>query len=268
MNFSRFLSFGLALLLLSATLPAQQSTTIDAQAKTLLQHSFAALSGSTSISDVTLSGSARRIAGSDDESGTAVLKALATGESRIDLVFPSGVRTEVRAFPASGPSGSWVGPDGITHVISQHNLWTDSSWFFPVFTLSRLLSDSAYILSYVGHETRNGQAVEHLTTYRQFQAVGAPPGWHPTPLQRLTAMDIYLDSVTLLPSAILLNTHPDRNQALDIPVEIRFSSYQQTSGLTLPLHIQQHFNNALALDIQINNVSLNTGLSTSAFTVQ
>ena len=254
--------------LLSVSLAAQEAATSSPQALALLQKSLATLTGGQSITDITLSGTARRIAGSDDESGTAVLKALATGESRIDLVFPSGVRTEVRAFPASGPSGSWVGPDGITHVISQHNLWTDSSWFFPVFTLSRLLSDSAYILSYVGHETRNGQAVEHLTTYRQFQAVGAPPGWHPTPLQRLTAMDIYLDSVTLLPSAILLNTHPDRNQALDIPVEIRFSSYQQTSGLTLPLHIQQHFNNALALDIQINNVSLNTGLSTSAFTVQ
>src|SRR5580700_10807623 len=147
------------------------------QATALLQQALATLSGGHPLTDVTLSGSAQCIAGSDDESGTVVLKALATGESRLDLTLPSGPRSEVRANSSSGPVGSWSGPDATSHAISQHNLWTDSSWFFPAFTLARLLGDPSYIISYIGHETRNDQAVEHLTVSRQVQATGAPLGW-------------------------------------------------------------------------------------------
>jgi|ERR1700674_29139 len=80
-------------LVLSAT--AQQSPAPPAQAPVLLQSAFAALAGATSVSDVTLTGTARRIAGSDDETGTATLKAV-SGASRLDFSFPSGPRSELR----------------------------------------------------------------------------------------------------------------------------------------------------------------------------
>ncbi|HTF25133.1 MAG TPA: hypothetical protein VK937_14645, partial [Candidatus Limnocylindria bacterium] len=101
--------------LLSITLAAQQTTTSSPQAL-LLQRSAAALSGGQTLTDVTLSGIARRIAGSDDESGTAVLKALVTGESSVDFSFPSGPRSEVRANSTTGPVGSWLAPDGTSHA--------------------------------------------------------------------------------------------------------------------------------------------------------
>jgi len=73
---------------------AQQSTapapTSSPQATTLLAKSAAALKGNAAISDVTLSGTVERIAGSDDETGTAVLKSIATGASSITLSLPSG----------------------------------------------------------------------------------------------------------------------------------------------------------------------------------
>jgi uncharacterized membrane protein len=47
------------------------------QAATLLAQSAAALSGSGTVADVTLNGTAQSIAGSDDETGTVVLKAMA-----------------------------------------------------------------------------------------------------------------------------------------------------------------------------------------------
>jgi hypothetical protein len=215
---------------------------------------------------VTLSGTVRRIAGSTDESGTATLKALATGESRIDLVFPSGPRTEVRSFPNSGPSGSWVGPDGIAHAISQHNLWTDSSWFFPALTIARTLS-AGYIVTHVGHETIGAQPVEHLYVTRQFQAIGAPSTWTPDALQHLAGMDIYLDSTSLLPSSISFKVHPDKNDLIDIPVTIRLSDYRSLGGVQIPFHIQKYFNNSLDLDLQLQNTSINSGLSASSFSL-
>lgn len=145
----------------------QQTTAPTSQGTAFLQRALTALSGGPSLSDITLSGTAQRIAGSDDESGTVVLKALPTGESRMDLTFPSSLRSEIRANSSTSPVGAWSGTDGALHPISQHNLWTDSSWFFPAFTLARLLSDSSYTISDIGPETRNGESVEHLTIFRQ-----------------------------------------------------------------------------------------------------
>src|SRR2546430_2732320 len=97
--------FGLLISTLFLTVPvrAQQTATINPQGALLLQRSRGALAGSTSIADVTLTGTARRIAGSDDETGTVVLKALATGEARADFSFPTGPRSEVYANSDKGP---------------------------------------------------------------------------------------------------------------------------------------------------------------------
>lgn len=251
---------------------AQQTATTSPPAAAtegaaVLQKALAALAPTTRITDVTLSGTARRIAGSDDESGTVLLKALATGESRLDLTFPSGPRTEVRANSPTGPVGSWSGPDATSHSISQHNLWTDSSWFFPAFALARVLNDPSFTISDLGLESRNGQSVEHLAVSRQFQATGAPAG-RTSPLPELSRTDIYLDSTSFLPAAIVFNDHPDRNQTINIPVEIRLSSYQQTNGALIPLHVQQYLNNSLALDFQLSAFAANSGIPSSTFSVQ
>src|SRR5258708_35042937 len=100
---------------------AQQTTIQTPQASVLLQSAFAALVGANPITDVTLTGTARRIAGSDDESGTATLKAV-SGASRVDLNLSSGTRSEVWNNLSGSPVGTWSGPDGVSHQISFHSL--------------------------------------------------------------------------------------------------------------------------------------------------
>jgi hypothetical protein len=148
------------------SLAAQQSPSASPSAIALLQQALRALAGNQSVTDITLTGSARRIAGSDDESGQAVLKALATGESRIDLALPSGTRSEVRVNSANGPVGSWTGPDGVVRPIAYHNLLADTG-LFPAVTLAGFVSSPNSVLSYVGPETRDGAAVTHLSAFRQ-----------------------------------------------------------------------------------------------------
>src|SRR5260221_1779806 len=101
--------------------PQQAAATSSTTTPTLRQ-SLAALVGSASLSDVTLTGSVRRIAGSDDESGTATLKALSTGASRTDLSLSSGPSSEIQNLSAATPAGEWSGPDGVAHPIAFHNL--------------------------------------------------------------------------------------------------------------------------------------------------
>ncbi len=253
----------------------QQQSAPDAQAVSLAQRALGVLTGGRPISDVTLTGSARRIAGSDDETGPAVLKALATGESRMDLNLPSGQRSEVRANSGNGPVGSWSGPDSAQHPISNHNLMADSAWFFPAFAAGKSLGQG-YTASLVGQETRAGQSVIHVTTRRGVVIPSEPaaagdegslPGDTATLMQHLSQVDFFLDPSTLLPVALAFNTHPDNDAGLDIPVEIRFSDYRVVNGAQVPFHVQKFLNNGLVLDLQFQTVTFNAGLSSADFVV-
>jgi len=243
---------------------AQRPSTNANQGPAILQKALLALAPSTSISDITLSGTARRIAGSDDESGTVVLKAISAGASSVNFSFPSGTRSEIQNCSSMPPAGAWSGPDGVSHPIAFQNLLAGPAWFFPAFTIAQGLSSRGYVAIYVGHETRNAQAVEHVSMSQPIASSYDPTGL----FQHLSQVEIYLDSGTLLPAAISLNVHPDDNGLLDIPVEVQFSDYQAVNGSLIPYHVQKLMNNLLILDIQAQSVALNTGLNATTFSVQ
>jgi hypothetical protein len=263
MRVARFLlSFVLAASFLIPTgAQTVSSTSNSPQAVQYLQQALAALSASTPTSDVTLTGTAHYIAGGDDETGTATLKAIA-GASRIDLNLSSGPRSEI--YNCSGaPAGSWSGPDGVSHAMAFHNLLTDPAWFFPAFPITHGLS-AGYAATYIGHETHDGQAVEHVTiskTSASALQAGAPIIAH------LSQMDFFLDSTTFLPAAVTFNIHPDNNELLDIPIEVRFSDYRAVNGVQVPFHVQKFLNNGLILDLQFTTAVLNTGLTAAQFQV-
>jgi hypothetical protein len=247
--------------LLSISVSGQQA--VSSPALLYLQRSLSQLEGNTSISDVALTGSVHRIAGSDDESGSATLKALSSGAARADLSLSSGTISEIHDSSSSGPAGTWSGPDGHSHTIPFHNLLTESAWFFPTFAISRRLA-ADYDVTDIGTETRNGRQVEHLSVSQK--ASQFPPG--APSFQHLTQVDFYLDSQTFLPDAITYNVHPDDNALLDIPVEIDFSDYRPVSGVQIPFHIQKFLNNSLLLDFQVQSAAINSGLPASEFAIQ
>ncbi len=241
---------------------AQQPVAPSVQAAALLQSALIALAGANPVSDVTLSGTAHYIAGSDDETGTATLKAI-VGASRIDLNLSSGPRSEVWNNLSGSPAGTWSGPDGVSHPISFHNLLLiDPGWFFPAFPVSRGLS-SGYVATYVGQETWNSLAVQHLSISQQPTDTSDVAAQ----LQHLSQVDLYLDSSTFLPVAQAFNIHPDDNELLDIPIEVRFSDYRPVNGAQVPFHVQKFLNNGLVLDLQFQTVTLNSGLTASSFSL-
>jgi hypothetical protein len=249
----------------SISLSGQQTTVTSSQGLLYLQRSLSQLVGDTPISDVTLKGSVRRIAGSDDDSGTSTLKAVSSGSSRIDITLPFGELSEVRvASTSSGVVGSWSGPDGVAHAISYYNLLTDPG-LFPAFTFGGLAGSSNAVVTFVGQEARNDASVLHVSAYRQPQQ--SNPSDAPM-MQHLSQIEIFLDPTTLFPTALAYNIHPDDNGLLDIPVEIRFSDYRSVSSAQVPFHVQKFINNTLTLDLQFTSAATNTGLSSSDFSVQ
>jgi hypothetical protein len=255
MRFSRFVLL-LVLLAFARSVTAQQTTASSPQATALLQQSLAALTGGHPLTDVTLSGTARRIAGSDDESGTVVIKALAGTGSLLNLTFPSGPRSEIRNTTSIPIVGSWSGPDSVSHAIADYNLVTDPGWF-PAFALAGFAASQNAIITYVGQETKNGGAVIHITA----SAVGAAF------MQHFSQTEIYLNPSTLLPVAIAYSIHPDNNSSLDIPTEIDYSDYQLFNGSQIPVHIQKLVNNVLNLDLKLSNAVVNSGLTAATFAV-
>lgn len=257
------LSGFLALILILPATAQQSPATIAPEAASLLQRALAALNSGATLTDVTLTGSARRIAGSDDESGTIVLKLLAKGASRVDFAFPSGSRSEIRNATALNPVGSWSGPDGVAHPVAYHNLLADSG-FFPAFTLANFASSPNAVVTLVGPETHNGIAAIHLSASQPPLGLTGKAAELP---QRLSQTEIFLDATSLFPTAITFNIHPDNNLNIDLAVETRFSDYRSINGVQIPFHIEKFLNNGLILDLQLQSATFNSGLTASDFTV-
>jgi len=262
-RFGLFVSFLLLAVPLRSKEAPQSQPPATVQVPVFLQQSLGALTKGMAINDVTLTGSARRVAGSTDETGTATLQALTTGETRVGWSFPSGVQTEILTNSVNGPAGQWIGPDGTSQIIPQHNLFIDPAWFFPALLIYRATSSQSSVLIDVGSEVRDGQPVEHLTMSQQFPGTTTSIS---ALMQHLSETELYVDPSSLLPVAIAFKIHPDKNVLRDIPAEIRFSDYRIVSGAQVPFHVQRYVSGVLTLDLQFQTVALNTGLAPSVVT--
>jgi hypothetical protein len=251
---------------------AQQSTATvvlppvvqrDPQAVSLLQQSLALMTKGVPVTDATLSGSATRTAGSDQESGEVVLQAKGTQESKVALRLSNSTYTEVRNFQDGAPEGSYAGSDSVVYPLAQHNCFTGAAWFLPPLSdLASVIGNPSANISYVGQETWDGVTVQHL---RFWLPVSSPDSAAVQAIAHLSTTEVYLDFTTDLPVAMTFATHPADNSSVDMPVEIRFSNYQQASGILLPWHIQKFVNDSLNLDLTVSSVTINSGLSDSNF---
>jgi hypothetical protein len=242
-----------------------QTSSVAAQGLALAQRALTAMTNGIGVIDVTLTGTAQRIAGSDDETGTITLRARGTAESRMDHVVSGGTRSEVRNSANGAPQGEWIGLDGTAHPMAYHNCQTDAAWFFPALSVQSQLANPNLSVSYVGQETKNQIAVYHLQFILHHTGVSADIA---SRLDPLTATDVYLEASSFLPVAIVTNTHPDNNLLMNIPVEVDFSDYRVVQGVPVPFRIQKFLNGSLSLDVTVQAATVNSGLSDAEFSVQ
>lgn len=93
-----------------------------------------------------------QIAGSDDQTGTVILKSVATGASRSDLSLSSGTFSEVHVPTGNTPQGTWAGPDGVSNPIAYHNLISEPAWSTPAILLAGRLADVTGVFCTSGSE--------------------------------------------------------------------------------------------------------------------
>ncbi len=234
----------------------------DSQALSLAKQSVSAITGGATIVDVTLNGSVTSMIGSEAENGTATLSAKGTGESRVDLMLPTGIRTEVRGVQAGTPKGEWRHGNQSSERMGSRNCATDAVWFFPA--LTSLTGSRDRLLKYVGQEDRNGITVHHIRSYKFDRAL---PQEVALRYEAFTAMDFYLDADTLLPVALSFNVHPDDGSDVNLPVAVEFSSYQTVHGISVPMRVRKYIQGNLLLDFSVSDVALNSGVSDASFAI-
>ncbi|MGO9642361.1 MAG: hypothetical protein ACLP1Y_13780 [Candidatus Acidiferrales bacterium] len=257
----RFLQFLLLILVGSTFLFSQnQPPASDPQAVTLAQQSVAALTGGVSISDVTLNANVTSALGSNSETGTATLRAKGISGSRVDLNLNSGTRSDVRNLANGFPNGTWAKDSAASTQYAQHNCWTDAAWFFPALSSLTQQANNNFVFKYLGQAQHGGVSTQHIQVFQ------VSPGGVLL-FQKLSTMDFYLDSATLLPSAVVFNVHPDKDAGTNIPVEVDFSNYQVVQGVAVPMHIQRYQLGALMLDATVTAVFFNQGLDPSIFSI-
>jgi hypothetical protein len=239
---------------------APQTVARDPQALTLIASSLKALTGGVAVNDVIVQTTAAYVAGSDQQSGNATLAARGNQQSLVQLNLDGGPRQEIR----NGPAGAWSGPDGTAHSTATHNCWTDASWFFPALTLEAVADDPQTSVSYLGLDASKGRPLLHLQVTRTL------PSQSPSVaalILGLSTMDIYFDPQSLLPVVLDFNAHPDVDANTNLPEEIQFGNFQSLSGGLVPFRIQKYLQGSLMLDLVVTNVSINSGVPSSVFTL-
>jgi hypothetical protein len=255
-----------ASLLVSIPVSSQTVVSKNSTAVKLLSAAVSALASGTSISDVTLTGTVTRTAGSDVETGSATLQALGGAESSVSLNLSNGQRTEIINQSQRSPEGQYSGPDGALRPLALHNCLIPASWFFPALALQAALNNPSIEITYLGPDTLHGESVQHIRFWWVVPSQNATAAAVAL-IGRVSAVDVYLDASTNLPAALDFSTHPDNAANINFANEIRYSDYQTLAGLRAPMHIQRFVNNTLLLDLYVSGLTANSNLSPSDFAV-
>lgn len=262
--------------------------TSDPQAVALIQKALNALTGGSSLTDVTVTGtltvtksgnfatSATAAGQAVSETGTITLVATSSGQGQTTTLTQLGSSKSVQNISPNTPTITVTGADGTSHTIQTATALTPHpGWFYPAILLASGLS-SPYVASYVGHETWEGVGVEHITIWRTNGSGTSVSAM----FQRAGQHDVYLNSASFLPLAITYISHPYnpnnpsapfvpyRGNTPDRLTTVQFSDYQQDEGFLVPFHLQSSMTivpwdatSDFVSTIQISSVTFNSGVA-------
>ncbi len=279
-----------------ALLVAQQSTPTGTtsgsqtpQAASIIQQSLAAMTGGAPVTDVTMTGTVTVTQNSASspsspnqlttESGTIMLVATAAGQSQISITLPSGNWVTTQNYATNPRTSSVAGPTGTTQdTAPEDSMAPHPAWFCPTLVMAAT-APATYVTGYVGQETLNSSLVQHVSIWPQanqdlltnsFQVPGQQVLTGPGPSYpiHLGQEDLYVDTSSILPQAIVLRTRgykwtangPDPTQPVSSEERVEFSNYQQVQGRFVALHIQVVLATVPILNIQLSSVTFNTGV--------
>lgn len=237
--------------------PASLSPQRDPQALALLQQAVAAMTP-TPPSDSSATGSVTVVEGSTTQQGTIQILTLGTTQTSETLSLPAGQRTVIYS---NGASKEIFGPESTNPRLQS--VLSDQTVDFPLPFLAAALNNPDESFSYIGQETLNDRAAQHVQLWNSFASRG-----HLQTLASFSLKDVWLDATSGLPLKISYLRRTSGGMAPGIPVEIYLSKYTNVSGVLYPFQIEKSKNGTPWQTITIQNASFNTGLTAAQFQVE
>lgn len=259
------LLFGYPVLAQTTVSPAPK----DPQAVSILTQALAAAGGATAltgISDYTATGTITyHWNPQEQEQGSVTVRGLALAQIRVDANLSRGAR-------------SWVISSGQTTIKSENGaLWQypparpipssevlpyqppliPASLALPFWQLLTALNGTQVSLSYKGIVQIDGRSVHHIQA--QHILLGQT---QPDRMAEYRTIDLFIDTTTLHLSMV------QDNVPKHIVHQLRYSSYTNVSGVLVPLSVAEQMSGQHTWDMQLSQFTFNTGLQSSAFTIQ
>ena len=269
MRFLSCLSFVLVPLLVPIATQgqAQPKVTTDPQAVTILQQALSVAGGTAVISaikDYTGSGSLVFHQSQDEAvQGTVIVTGRWLDQFRMDENLPSGRRSftfnqghiarkhedgTVSQFP---PQGKIPSSDAFPW---QTPMFADST-AFPYLQLITALNNAEFSIIYRGLLTINGKSA-HDVEIRQL-----PPNAQGSDgfFTKYHTIDLFIDSVNF--QILMAQTMLPK----DVVHQISYSNYTPVSNVLVPFSITEEMGGQRLRDIQLSQITFNTGLQDSNF---
>jgi hypothetical protein len=251
------LALAFCLLLIPFSARSQQAVIQNSQAVALLQSTLAAMGGSVP-GDSVATGTVSVTLGSLSETGTVRISTRGIDESMEQFTTPSRQRTVIFS---KGLGNENIGSK--VQTLHMERSVTSQSPLFPLPIVSGLLSNPDVSLQYVGVESLNNASVLHVRAWNTF---ASKPTWQN--LAPFTNTDIWLDaSSKLIVKISFLQQDKGGNATQGIPIDVHYSDYQNASGILYPMSIDESLNGTPWMQIQIDSVVLNTGLTDANFPI-
>ena len=294
----------LGILLLSPCGSVQQSAAAQ-QTPPVLQGALTALTGGTAVADVTLAGTARRIAGSDNETGTATqsvsqvpqplallqqavaaLGGSAPSDSTANgtITTVAGTQTEngtlVVLTRGTGQTSEQIGTrSGSTEVYSQGQASLIVGANLTALPLERAVTSQCpdFPLPLLAGALNNPDTAYKYVGLETLNSVSAHhiQFWNSftstaklQSLANFSVRDIWIDPVSGLPQKLSYTRRDAGGAAPGITVDVFLSNYQNLGGVLYPFSIQKRLNGTPWATITIQSVTFNTGLTDADFPVR
>ena len=253
---------------------AQQGTTVpattkDPQAVSVLSQALNAAGGIAAIqgvTDYTAIGSITVHTGNgNDVQGSVTIIGGPRNQVRADATFSTGTVSwgVSGGIPVSKLENGTVSKPPSGHVASSNFRAFRTPQFanslaFPYLQLAKVLSSPLYNLSYKGMVQQNGNSV---------YAVQAQPAF-PSSGNTHNRLEIAM-TVTFLfdPSTYQLLTVQDFGERNTVR-QLSYSGYVMTNGVLSPMSIAEQFGGQSTWNVQLTQLTFNSGLPDSAFVIQ
>jgi hypothetical protein len=166
-----------------------------------------------------------------------------------ELVFDTGRAVETDA--------------GVVRQLNKERTASALSVYCPLILIRSLLDDQDTGYEYVGAETAEGRACDHVRVWNTYASQRGLAELTP-----VTIKDFWIDTATNLPVKLSFKRWDAQGATWGVPVDVLYSEFTNHSGKSYPHAVQKSLNGTPWTWVHFDTVTLDAAIPDSAFAGQ